>query len=569
MMRVSSMVIRALLIVLLPFQAQVALAEPAKATRGMIATGHPIATDAAVQVLRDGGNAIDAAVEAALMLGVVDGHNSGIGGGCFMLIRTADGKMIALDGRETAPAAATRDMFVRDGKADTKLSQTGALASGVPGSLLVYDHATCAYGKKRLADLLAPAAKVAAEGFPINAAYARKLREVRKDLERFPASRAILFTPDGEPYAEGELLRQVDLARSYRAIAAEGTDWFYKGAFARAVDTWMKANGGIVTAQDFARYEMKQREPLVTKYKQFTIMGFPPPSSGGVHVAQILGMLERFDLAAMEKSDPATRVHVTAEAMKLAFADRAHWLGDPDFIAVPRGLLDANYLASLSAKIDPNRASAVESHGSPPGAADDFFGSSGKHTTHIAAADAQGNWVGITTTVNTAFGSKVIVPGTGIILNNQMDDFSIQPGVPNSFKLVGAEANAVAPLKRPLSSMSPTIVLKGDRPILTIGAAGGPTIITQVLLVMTNHLVLGDDLGAAQARPRFHHQWRPDELRVERTMDAKVIESLKSRGHVVREVAPAGATNAVARPDADGPFIGVSDPRMSGKAAGL
>jgi gamma-glutamyltranspeptidase/glutathione hydrolase len=535
----------------------------------MVATGHPIATDAAVQVLRDGGNAIDAAVAAALMLGVVDGHNSGIGGGCFMLIRTADGKIVALDGRETAPAAATRDMFVRGGKGDTKLSQAGALASGVPGSLLVFDHATREYGKKRLADLLAPAAKVAADGFPINAAYARKLREVRKDLQRFPASRAILFKPDGEPYAEGELLRQADLARSYRAIAAEGTDWFYKGAFARAVGAWMKANGGIITAEDFARYKMKKREPLITKYKQFTIIGFPPPSSGGVHVAQILGMVERFDLAAMEKSDPATRVHVTAEAMKLAFADRAHWLGDPDFVSVPRGLLDANYLASLSAKIDVNRASAVESHGSPPGADGDFFSGSGKHTTHIAAADVQGNWVGITTTVNTAFGSKVIVPGTGIILNNQMDDFSIQPGVPNSFKLVGAEANAIAPLKRPLSSMSPTIVLKDDRPILTIGAAGGPTIITQVLLVMTSHLVLGDDLGAAQARARFHHQWRPDELRVERTMDAKVIDSLKSRGHVVREVAPAGATNAVARPDAEGPFFGASDPRMSGKAAGL
>jgi gamma-glutamyltranspeptidase/glutathione hydrolase len=351
-------------------------------------------------------------------------------------------------------------------------------------------------------------------------------------------------------------------------MAAEGTDWFYKGAFARDVDAWMKANSGILTAEDFARYEMKQREPLVTKYKQFTVVGFPPPSSGGLHVAQILGMLERLDLVAMEKSDPATRVHVMAEAMKLAFADRAYWLGDPDFVSVPRGLIDPNYLASLSAKIDPNRASAVESHGAPPGAGDDFFGGPEKHTTHISAADDQGNWVGITTTLNTAFGSKVVVPGTGVFLNNQMDDFSIQPGVPNSFKLVGAEANAVAPLKRPLSSMSPTIVLKDERPILTIGAAGGPTIITQVLLVTTNHLALGDDLGAAQARPRFHHQWQPDELRVEKTMDAKVIHSLQSRGHVVREVTPGGATNAVAQPDLDGPFIGISDPRMSGKAAG-
>ena len=558
-----------LVIFVAPAWGQTTREQTATGSQGMVATGHPLATDAAVAVLRQGGNAVEAAVAAALTLGVVDGHNSGIGGGCFMLIRAADGTIVALDGREMAPAAATRDMFLRDGKGDTKLSQTGPLASGVPGSLLVYEHALETYGKKRLPDLLEPAAKLAGDGFPINRSYARKVREVAKEIPQFPASKTILMKPDGTPLDAGDVLRQPDLAKSYRAIAREGTNWFYRGDFARTVGDWMSANGGIISADDFARYEVKQREPLATKYRQFTIVGFPPPSSGGVHVAQILGMLERFDLAAMEKNDPASRLHVIAEAMKLAFADRAHWLGDPDFAAVPRGLVDPEYVNQLSAKIDVKRATPVASHGQPPRAAEDVFGASEKkHTTHIAAADAAGNWVAITTTVNTAFGSKVIVPGTGVILNNQMDDFSIEPGVPNHFKLIGAEANAVAPGKRPLSSMSPTIVLKDGRPILTVGAAGGPTIITQVVLAVSNHVDLGDDIGAALKRPRIHHQWRPDELRVEKTVDARVIRALEELGHPVKPVAPGGATNGVAQPEPSGPLIGASEPRGEGKAAG-
>jgi gamma-glutamyltranspeptidase/glutathione hydrolase len=538
-----------------------AFANVAQSKRGMVASVHPIATDAGVKVLAEGGNAIDAAVTTALMLGVVDGHNSGIGGGCFMLIRTADGKTYALDGRETAPAAAMRDMYIREGKPDTTLSQTGPLAVGIPGSVAVYEYAVKNFGKKPLADAIAPAADVADKGFAIDAPYAVRLRATHVAIERFPATAAILLKEGGKPYGIGETLVQKDLARTYRSIADQGADYFYKGGFARSVAEWMRDNGGIIVAGDFARYEMKLREPLVTQYRGHTIVGFPPPSSGGLHVAQILTMVERFNLNQMEKREPATRVHVMAEAMKLAFADRAEWLGDPDFVKVPTGLIDANYLARRSKLIDPTRAIDDAKPGNPGG---DGFG---KHTTHIAAADAEGNWVALTTTVNTAFGSKVIVPGTGVILNNQMDDFSISPGAANAFGLVGNEANAIAPGKRPLSSMSPTIVLKDGQPVLTVGAAGGPRIITQVTLLISNLIDLGDTLDQAIGRKRFHHQWSPGKLFVEEGFPAEVSAALEKLGHKLDRTMTGGATQAIMRGH-EGTFFGASEPRIPGKAAG-
>jgi gamma-glutamyltranspeptidase / glutathione hydrolase len=541
-------------------------AEPAEARRAMVATVHPVATDAAVQVLRDGGNAIDAAVAAALMLGVVDGHNSGIGGGCFMLVHLADGTVAALDGREMAPAAAHRDMFVRDGEALTSLSQTGPLASGIPGSLMVYDHAVRSWGNREMRDLLLPAAEVAEQGFKVNRSYASRLASVSAQLARFEGSRQVLLREDGEPYARGETIRMPDLARTYRAIAGEGIDWFYRGDFPRIVEQWMRDNGGIITVEDFANYEIRQREPIVTQYRGYTIIGFPPPSSGGVHVAQILNMLETFDISEVAQQDPVQRVHLIAEAMKLAFADRAHWLGDPDFAEVPRGLVDEGYARELAGRINPERAIEVPSHGTPPRAMQDLFGD--RHTTHIAAADAEGNWVAITATVNTAFGSKVIIPGTGVVMNNQMDDFSVQPGVPNVFGLIGAEANAIEPGKRPLSSMSPTIVLRDGRPVMTLGAAGGPRIITQVVLAISNRVDLNDDLEQAVARPRFHHQWVPDALNVERSMDQELVDALAEMGHTVQRYAVAGVTQAILQRE-DGTFVGLPEPRSEGKAEGM
>ncbi len=541
------------------------LAHTATAEHNMIATVHPIATDAGVDVFRAGGNAVDAAVTAALTLGVVDGENSGVGGGCLILIRSADGKFTAIDGRETAPAAANRDMFVRDGKPLPTASQTGPLASGVPGALAAYKIALERCGTIKLSRALAPGISAAADGFVVSPSYATAVRGVEKHLHEFEGSRAVFFHANGKPIAAGERLVQADLANTYRQVAEHGTDWFYRGELANLVGDWMKAHGGILTAADFSAYEAKVREPLHSTYRGYEIIGFPPPSSGGIHVAQVLNILENFDMRAMAKNDPLAATHVTAEAFKLAFADRAYWLGDADFVSVPRGLIDKGYAKELAGKINPNRAIDVAKHGSPPNFAQDVFG---RHTTHIAAADAAGNWVAITATVNTTFGSKVIVPGTGVVLNDEMDDFSIFPGMPNAFGLVGAENNSVGPGKRPLSSMSPTIVLDSHgKPVLTVGAAGGPKIITQALLTILRVLDYQQTLPQAVEGRRFHHQWRPNCVSYEKGLESKVVEGLRELGHNVEELESAGRTQAIAV-DANGRLVGVADPRTAGKAAG-
>jgi gamma-glutamyltranspeptidase/glutathione hydrolase len=537
----------------------------ATGTKGIVSTVHPMATDAAIRAFERGGNAIDAAVAAALTLGVVDGHDSGMGGGCFMLIRTATGKFVALDGREKAPAAATRDMFIRSGKADPALAQTGGLAAGIPGALLVYEHALNQYGRLGLDSHLLAAAEIAEEGFAIDRTYANRLAATADELRQFESSRKAFLKSDGSPYKAGEILRQLDLAASYRAIALKGTAWFYRGDFARATESWMRKNGGLITAEDFANYKFVQREPLRTTYRGHEIIGFPPPSSGGLHVAQILNMLEPFNLNGMG-ANSAEFIHVVAEAMKLAFADRSHWLGDPDFAPVPRGLASKQYAAELSQRIHLDRVTPVRTHGEPPNANSDVFN---KHTTHFSTADRDGNWVACTATVNTSFGCKVVVPGTGIVLNNQMDDFSIQPGVSNYFGLIGAEANAVAPGKRPLSSMSPTIVLKDGKPVFSVGAAGGPTIISQAALAIINVIDFGMDIESALKQPRFHHQWAPDELRIEKSVPAEVRAKLEKRGHKLKVVDSMGAAQAIAFDPESASFTGAPDPRGEGKAAGF
>jgi gamma-glutamyltranspeptidase/glutathione hydrolase len=528
----------------------------------MVASVNPVATEAGVKVLREGGNAIDAAVAVALTLGVVDGNNSGIGGGCFMLIRRADGTVAAIDGRETAPARATRDMFIRNGTGDTESSQTGALASGVPGALAAYDYAVKHFGRKRMKELILPAAEIAERGFVLDSHYAGRIRSEEKYLKRFASSRAVFFKPDGTAYGKGDLFQQKDLAATYRNIAKDGADWFYSGPFGKAMEAWMRENGGIMTARDLRNYHVVLREAVVTRYRDWQLIAFPPPSSGGVHVTEILNMLEKFDLKSL---DEATRLHLIAEAMKLAFADRAFWLGDPDFAGVPRGLVDKKYAAVLAAKIDLKHTATV-THGTPEDWQNNQF--SQKHTTHFSVADAEGNWVACTATVNTTFGSKVVIPGTGVVMNDEMDDFSTQPGVANYFGLIGAEANAVAPGKRPLSCMSPTIVARNGRPILALGAAGGPTIISQVVMALVDMLDLGMPPEVAIAQPRLHHQWSPDELIVERALPESLQKALQEKGHKVNVKSSIGVTQIVGRTPDGKSFVGTADPRAGGEAKG-
>jgi gamma-glutamyltranspeptidase/glutathione hydrolase len=530
-------------------------------THGIVASVSPFATQAGVNVLKSGGNAIDAAIAVGLTLGVVDTHNSGIGGGCFMLIHLANGTNICIDGREMAGAAATRDMFIRDGKGATHLSQTGPLASGVPGEVAAFDFAARNYGKKSLRDLILPAAEIAEQGFAVPANYAKLLASVAGDMTNFPASAAVFFK-NGAPVKAGEILKQPDLAATYRGIAVQGADWFYRGPFAAALGTWMKANGGILTSNDFANYHIELREPIATSYRGYEVVSFPPPSSGGVHVLEMLNILENFDL---KKMDDATRLNVIAETMKLAFADRAYWLGDPDFVNVPRGLISKKYAAELAQKINPEHATAVPSHGLPPDWQTDLFK---KHTTHFSTADAEGNWVACTATINTSFGSKVVIPGTGVTMNDEMDDFSIQTGVPNHFGLIGAEADSVAPGKRPLSSMSPAIVFKNGEPVIALGAAGGPKIISAVLQELVDMIDLDMTPQQAVSAPRIHQQWSPDELYVESKLPAAVITSLAQRGHKIEELPAVAVSQIVARSPDGKSFIGAADPRAGGTAAG-
>lgn len=539
-----------------------ALAAPEERTVA-VATVNPLATDAALEIYRQGGNAVDAAITTALTLGVVDGHNSGIGGGCLILVRTPDGEFLAIDGRETAPAAATRDMYLRDGQARPDLSQTGPLASGTPGAVAAYALLSEKLGALPFADLLAPGAQLAEDGFVVSRSLASALRSKARTLRRFPASAKELLGDDGRAPAAGDTVTRPDLGRTYRKIASEGPDWFYRGGFAQATDKWMRENGGIMTASDLAGYEAKLRNPIRSEYRGREIVGFPPPSSGGVHVAQMLNMLEGYELDQLFADDPAQAKHLVAEVMKLAFADRAYWLGDSDFVDVPRRLASKEYAQQLAAKISLDHATDVPAHGEPAQWRQDLFG---RHTTHIAAADSDGYWVAITATVNTSFGSKVVIPGTGVVMNNEMDDFAIHPGTPNAFGLVGAENNSVAAGKRPLSSMSPTIVLdERGEPLLTVGAAGGPKIITQVLWAIVNTVDRGMSPNEAIAAPRVHHQWRPDVVSYETATPAAEVERLEAFGHRVAPLGSGGRAQLIAR-DPENGFVAVYDPRIKGKA---
>ena len=519
-----------------------------------VATVNPYATQIAMDVIARGGNAIDAAIAAAFTLGVVDGHNSGIGGGCFILVRMANGEILAIDGREMAPAAAARDMYVVAGKADPELSRTGALAAGIPGSVAAYERLQKIGGKLTFRDVILPAANLAEKGFSISPALADRIAATAQNLAKFPASAAIYLDDNNQPLPAFSLLKQKDLATTYRSIAKQGSRYFYNGDFAKKAGRWMAANGGVITAKDFANYQVKMRKPIVSEFAGFTLYGFPPPSSGGIHVAQILNILEQFDLNSLTMAE---RYHLIAEAMKFAFADRAYWLGDSDFTRVPLALTDKRYAQTIANKISVDKSANDIAHGNPNVDIEHLMN---KHTTHIAAADKDGNWVAITTTVNTSFGSKVVIPETGVVLNNQMDDFSAQVGAANAFGLVGSDANSIAARKRPLSSMSPTLVFKAGEPVMALGAAGGPTIISQVVQTLLYTLNDGMPVEQAMAQPRIHQQWNPNVLFVEAAMPVDTQQTLKKKGHELKVWPSMGASQAIQL--RDGKLIPAAEPRV-------
>jgi len=528
-----------------------------------IATVDPIATNAGIKAFMDGGNAFDAAISAGLTLGVVNGYNSGIGGGCFIIGRKSNGKIFVINGRERAPFKAHEKMFVENGKPLSNLSKEGALSIAVPGALMAYSALCENHGTTPFKTHLENAAKIAEEGFIISKSFSKRIQASEDKLRKYPSSSEIFLNRDGTAITEGSLLKQFDLAKTYRGIAKNGTDWFYKGPFARATAKWMKQNGGILNENDFEKFFITNPKPIKSTYKNYTIIGMPPPSSGGIHVAQILNILENFNLQKFKPESPEF-YHIVTESMKLAFADRAHWLGDPAFTKVPQGLIAKDYAKSLSKKIKINKVTNVKTHGSPPNANENIFD---KHTTHFCCADHKGNWVAITATINTSFGSKVVIPQTGVIMNNEMDDFSIMPGVPNAFGLIGSDSNKIEGGKRPLSSMSPTIVLKNNKPILTSGAAGVPTIISQTTLNVLRVLEYGTHIDKALEMPRIHHQWIPNLLRIEKHAGETTINSLINMGHEIQIHDQFGSSQAIT--EMNGKMSAIHDFRSGGKSVVL
>jgi gamma-glutamyltranspeptidase/glutathione hydrolase len=549
--------------------------EPARGRLGMVVSTQRDAARAGLSMLERGGNAIDAAIATAFAVGVTQPFSAGLGGGAFVLIRLADGRVVALDARETAPAAADRDMFVRPGVPE-RASLVGPLAVATPGFVRGMAQALELYGTLPLAEVMAPAIELAEQGFAIGRYHAGMLGYWAHSglAERFPETARIQLPPDGQPPQPGWRLVQKDLAKTLRRIASEGPDVFHRGAIASAIAEHMKTIGGLVTRDDLAGYMPRWREPVHGTYRGLDVWSFPPPSSGGIALVEMLNILEGFDLSDYGAGSPAA-VHRIAEAMKLAFADRAAWLGDPDFVDVPiHRLVSKSYAAELRERIDPSwwsrwpwewgdEVPAIRVEG--PGLPVDDSG-----TTHLSTSDAAGNLVALTMTINTPFGSGITVPGTGIVLNNEMDDFAVAPDTPNAYGLVDTTGNnAVAPGKRPLSSMTPTVLLKREKPYMVAGSPGGPRIITTTLLTILNVVDFGMDVQQAVSAPRFHHQWQPDTLFLEPEPDPALIEGLRERGHTV-EVGkrPWSASEAIVIDPATGVQSGGSDPRTDGAALG-
>jgi gamma-glutamyltranspeptidase/glutathione hydrolase len=536
--------------------------QPVRARHGMVVTMESIAADVGVSVLQKGGNAVDAAVAVGFAMAVTHPFAGNIGGGGYMLIRLADGRATFIDFRERAPEKSSRDMYL-DAKGElTRESIEGWRSSGVPGTVRGFEMAVTKYGKRTWAENMAPALELASKGFPVSYALSESLKGSRS-LASSPESKRI-FQKSGALFDVGETLAQPELAQTLQRIAKNGPGEFYEGETAKRFADEMAKHGGLITAADLRNYKAIERTPLTGKYKEYTVITAPPSSSGGTAILEMMGILAgtNYDKAG---AGSASAIHWAAEAMRRAYADRNTYLGDPDFVKVPlTGLLDPAYHAKLRASIDPERATPSDqvNPGRP-------VGSEQMETTHYTVVDAEGNAVAVTYTLNGGYGNGITVPGLGFLLNNEMDDFASKPGSPNMFGLVQGEANAIAPGKRPLSSMSPTILVKDGKLFMTAGAPGGSRIPTAVLQVILNVVDFGMNVQDAIDAPRFHHQWLPDKLSLERGISPDTVALLKSRGYDVDNAAGVVIAQVAAIVSDGGWLQGGSDGRSgAGKAAG-
>jgi gamma-glutamyltranspeptidase/glutathione hydrolase len=535
--------------------------EPVRARHGMVVADEPLATDVGVAVLQSGGNAVDAAVAVGFALAVTHPFAGNLGGGGFMLVRFADGHSTFIDFRERAPQKASRDMYLDAQGNPTRESLDGWRSVGVPGSVRGFELAQSKYGKKRWAELIAPAIALASKGFALSYKASESLRGAR-NLSEDPESKRI-FQRGGAFYEAGDVLLQPELAATLRKIAVGGAHEFYEGETGRRLAAEMARHGGLITLSDLQQYRAVERTPLTGKYHGLDIVTAPLPSSGGIGILQMLGMLEG---SGYEKSGAgsAAAIHYGAEVMRRYFADRSLYLGDSDFVKVPvQGLLDPAYLRERAASIDRDRATSSDqvNPGKPAGR-------EGTETTHYSIIDAAGNAVAVTYTLNNSYGSGVTVPGLGFLLNDEMDDFTAKPNSPNLFGLIQGEANAIQPGKRPLSAMAPTIVVRGGKPFLVLGAPGGPRIVTAVLEVLLNVIDFRMNVQDAVDAPRFHHQWKPDKLYLEQGISPDTVAILQDMGHQV-DYSPGLVLARVNAILSDGGWLqGAADSRWVGKAAG-
>ncbi len=537
--------------------------KPVRAENGMVVSADSIASKIGLQILKEGGNAIDAAVATGFALAVTFPYAGNIGGGGFMIIHLEDGKNLTIDFREKAPSSAYKDMYLDEtGKVKPEMSLEGWSSSGVPGSVAGLIYALDNYGTMPLGKVIRPAINLAENGFRVNRSFAASLNSYKNEFQNFESTEKIFVKKDGSKFEAGDNFIQTDLAETLKRIKEEGRTGFYEGETARLIADQSEKMGGFISLDDLKNYNPVERKPVEGNYKGFEIISMPPPSSGGIALIEALNVFENFDFSEDEWNS-GNYVHTMTEILRRVYADRSEYLGDSDFYPVPvEELISKDYAEELAREISSD--SALSSSSIKPGL-NNLMEST--ETTHYSVIDKNKNAVSVTTTINSGYGSKVVVDGAGFLMNNEMDDFSAKPGVPNQFGLVGAEANSIQPGKRMLSSMTPTIVLKNEEPYLILGSPGGSTIITSVLQVFLNVAEFGMDVSEAVNAPRFHHQWLPDQIDFEKFALVKDVKNnLRQMGHNLGDERTLGRVQAILIDSEI--YFGASDPRGDGMAAG-